>query len=168
MAALTEAGFEVVKNVGIIVLILASGVSLFLSLRRERRERTILKFSLMRTLVAEGPEDNPGEISDSIRAFLTNQGSRPITIHCIELDYSYKSKAGNRQVRGSACVNGKIGQGDALTAYVLINREAFAFHRLQAVDSTGKCWRAPGRKLASLGKEPPGFISRILRFRNSD
>jgi len=81
MAVNEQSWLDAVKNIGIVVSLVASAVSLFLSIRRERRERTILKFNVKRTLVAEGDENDPGEISDSIRVILTNQGSRPITVH---------------------------------------------------------------------------------------
>jgi hypothetical protein len=133
---------------------IAAWLGLGLAWRRERRERTVIVFSLEPTTVWEGDVDSgSGTDYDAVRVTVTNEGKRPITIEKIVFVYVFSMHGASDQLNDRTLgVNQRLDEGDAFSRYVTIAPTPVSFTKIRVVDSTGKEWLPSKRAMANLRK----------------
>ena len=136
---------------------LAAWVGLILGLRREFRERTILRFSLFVTRVEADEEDQSRTffegtaVIDAIGITLTNMGSHPVTIkHCGCLFLARTSGGETVTRKIQKWPNAKLGLGDAETIYLKMAAKPVQFLQIVVTDSTDKTWKTPRQLVSKL------------------
>jgi hypothetical protein len=114
--------------------------------RKQRQNKTILKFNLDATYVAE---DNEGEeLSENVSVVITNEGERPLTIDACFCEYAYKtSKSSKHGISSTARwhMGKKLDHGESCRTFLRIYGYPIEFPSIYAVDSTGRKW-VPSRK----------------------
>src|ERR1017187_8191287 len=131
---------------------LAAWAGLILGLRREYRERAILKFAIRATSVEAEEDEQTNILLDgtpvvpAVEIVATNKGSPPLTIQQAYCEYVCRTRdGGTTKAAGRAWFDAKIGLGEAHRIYVKINPKPIAFTRMAVMDSMGGTWNIPSK-----------------------
>lgn len=131
-------------------------IALGLALKKHRREKTILEFTVRATHV-EAEEDEASMAFDGnpmVRALwvtITNTGEKPLTIFDVRCRWTGITKTGQpfeRETRD--WVNKKLGEGDHCFGSPHLYEKPQAIVAAWATDSTGKQWNVPADLITAL------------------
>ena len=133
---------------------LAAWVGLYLSVRRELRERTVLRFKLnvFEVMLIED------EFNSVLEVCVTNAGTRPITVDSCCCIFDLEPPNGRKRVI-SEWVMQKLSMGESYIAQIVLPQNGLSpsLKAVFAVDSTGKRWNAPRSEMVRL--RATGFSS---------
>jgi hypothetical protein len=132
-------------------------VALALALKKYRREKTILVFTVRATHVAAEEDETPQVFFDStptVRALgvtITNTGQKPVTILEVFCRWSAVTNEGKEYENGSSdWVNKKLAEGDHCFSWPHIHGKPKSILAAWAIDSTGKQWNVPSELIDAL------------------
>ena len=132
-------------------------IALGLALKKHRREKTILEFTVKATHV-EADQDETTFISfdgtpmvRALRITITNTGQKPVTIFEAVCKWSGVTKEGKEYERESRdWVDKKLAEGDYCFSSPHIHLEPKSILAAWVVDSTGKQWNVPSELIKAL------------------
>lgn len=132
---------------------------LYITVRKHRSERPILKFMLNATVV-EAEKDEPTRTSvdgigvvPALYVTITNVGKQPVTVLQMKCKYSAATKEGTSCERESTdYVSNKLCEGDHCFASPRVATKTIRVISARAVDSMGRAWKVPSRSVRRLNQ----------------
>lgn len=139
---------------------ISAWIGLYITVRKHRSERPILKFVLKATHV-EADEDEPTRmfvdgmgVVPALFVTITNVGKQPVTVFQTKCKYSATTNDGTSCERESTdYVNKKLGEGDHCFASPRVAIKGSRLLSARAVDFTSRVWKVPRRLVRRLNLE---------------
>jgi hypothetical protein len=144
-------------TIGAAISSIPAWIGLYISVRKHRAERSILKFTLRATNVEADEDEMTRSYFDgtpvvpALWVTVTNMGKQPLTLFEVKCKYAGVGKDGKSFERVSSdCVNKKLGEADHCFAAPHVSSKATKVISVWAVDSTGRQWKIPRRSIRNL------------------
>ena len=146
------------SNFGKLLAVVSGGIAFFFTVRKAWFDRTLLGFTLRATNVDADRDELTNRFFDSapvVRALqvnVTNNGLRSITVQQLECIFTFlNNEHRQQQSKSIASVDKKIGQGDHCLGFLKVHTSPpIEIVSVCAIDSTGKRWPVPFKKLKRL------------------
>jgi hypothetical protein len=146
-------------TVGAALSAIPAWIGLYITVRKHRSERPILKFTLQATHV-KADEDEPTRtffngmgVVPALYVTITNVGKQPITLFQMKCKCSATTSEGKSLEHESTdYINKRIGEGDHCFASPRVAMKSSRLLSARAVDSTGRVWKAPKRVVRRLNQ----------------
>jgi hypothetical protein len=150
------------SNVWPVLSTLSGWIALGLNLWKQRREKTILEFTISATYAEADHDEIPNTSFEgtpyvhALSVSITNTGQRPITILKTKCKWLRTDKNGKENERTSeAWVNKKLGQADHCVSYPHHGSRPASIISAWAIDSTSKEWYVPAMLIDTLNAKGP-------------